>query len=278
MTVYDYLRKVPAYLIIAVAAALIALIGWLDFVTGTELSLDIFMLIPIFLVAWFVDWRTGSILSIFGAIVWWFANSPTRATFATPLFFDINVLERLAFFLLIVFLVSSLRTAFDYVEKLSRTDSLTELLNSRTFYGEARSELERARRFGHPLTVAFLDVDDFKLINDENGHAAGDDILRAIGAVIKRNVRGLDLAGRLGGDEFAILLAETGETQAREAIARLMTELNEVIAESGYTVTFSGGVVTPPELPETVDDIIKRADKAMYAVKRSGKNTVVYET
>jgi diguanylate cyclase (GGDEF)-like protein len=278
MAVYEYLRRLPSFLIVAAAAMLIALIGWLDFATGTELSLDIFMLIPIFLVAWFVDWRMGSLLSIFGAIVWWIANSSDRATFATPFFFDINVIERLAFFLLIVFLVSSLRSAFDYVEKLSRTDSLTELLNSRAFYAEARTELERARRFGHPLSVAFLDVDDFKLINDENGHSAGDDILRAIGAVIKRNVRGLDLAGRLGGDEFAILLAETGETQAREAIARLMTELNEVIAERGYRVTFSGGVITPPELPDSVDDIIKRADEAMYVVKRSGKNTVIYES
>jgi diguanylate cyclase (GGDEF)-like protein len=278
MSLYSYLRKIPAIWVIFVGAALIALIGALDYVTGTELSLDIFLLIPIFLVAWFVNWRMGSLLSIFGAIVWWFANAPTRATFATPFFFDVNVVERLGLFLLIVFLVSSLRNAFDYVEKLSRTDSLTELLNSRSFYDDARTELERARRFGHPLTVAFLDVDDFKSLNDEYGHAAGDEILRAIGVVIKRNVRGLDLAGRLGGDEFAILLAETGETQAREAIARLITELNEVIAERGYAITFSGGVVSPPDLPESVDDIIKRADEAMYVVKRSGKNTIVYET
>jgi diguanylate cyclase (GGDEF)-like protein len=277
MHFHDYLRKIPAFWIVVFCLALVVLIGVLDYYTGVELSFDIFLLIPVLLAGWFVNRSAGVGLAVFSAGVWTIANYKARATFFTPFFFDLNVLERLGLFLVIVLLISELRLVFNRVEELSRTDSLTELLNPRAFYGGVASELGRAERFGRPLTVVYLDVDDFKKINDEHGHMAGDDLLRVIASVIKRNIRVIDIAGRLGGDEFSIVLPETGEAQAREVVERLVLEVGEVMAEKGYSTTLSIGAVIVSEFPASVEEIIKRADEAMYVVKKSGKNAVSYE-
>ncbi len=277
MAVYDDLRKIPAYWITLFAVILVIIIGILDYLTGVELNLDIFLLIPIFLVAWFVGRLAGAGLAAFSAVIWSFANFNDRAIFSSPFIFDVNVAERLALFLIIVLLISALRRAFDRTDELSRTDSLTNLLNVRAFYIEATNELERAQRFARPFALAYIDVDDFKQINDTHGHLAGDESLRVVASVIKRNIRTIDVAGRLGGDEFAILLSETGETQAREVLARLVSELGEAMDENGYTNTLSIGVVVVSEFPTSIEEVIKRADDAMYAVKKSGKNAVSFK-
>jgi diguanylate cyclase (GGDEF)-like protein len=277
MHLHDYLRRIPAYLVITLSVFFVIVIGLLDYLTGIELSLDIFLLIPIFLVAWFVSRRAGFDLAVFSAAVWILANFRARSMFVTTFFFDVNVTERLVLFLLIVFLVSALRNSFDHVEQMSRTDSLTELLNARAFYRDATIELERAQRFGRPFTMAYLDADDFKQINDNYGHIAGNDILRLIASVIKRNIRSIDVAGRLGGDEFAILLSETDEIQAREVLARLVSELTQGMLAKSYTSTLSIGAVIVTDFTESVEDIIKLADDTMYSVKNNGKNAIAYK-
>jgi diguanylate cyclase (GGDEF)-like protein len=133
-------------------------------------------------------------------------------------------------------------------------------------------ELVRQQRYEHPLSLAFLDCDNFKQVNDHFGHARGDDLLRTVAAAIYGDLREVDVVARLGGDEFAILLPESDVFAAETVAHKLRALLQEVTSE--YGVTFSIGLVTYLVPAENTDDILHTADLAMYEAKRSGKNTV----
>ncbi|MCA1814852.1 MAG: GGDEF domain-containing protein [Acidobacteria bacterium] len=155
---------------------------------------------------------------------------------------------------------------------------MTGATNRRSFFEAAQIEINRARRHRHPFSVAYIDVDNFKWLNDRHGHAAGDALLRDAARAIKETVREVDMVARLGGDEFAVLLPETGEAAARAVVSRVRESLNEVAARGTSRVTFSIGVVTWTTPPRTADMMIRQADAAMYEVKRTGKNRVAHLT
>ena len=140
----------------------------------------------------------------------------------------------------------------------SHTDDLTGALNRRGFVVRADMELRRAERYDRPLTIAVLDLDKFKEVNDESGHAAGDDVLKSVSAQWMSLSRPTDLVGRLGGDEFAMLLPETDAESARAMLRRMRVHARH---------PWSWGVaqVTPGE---SVEDVLARADQAMYDDKR----------
>jgi diguanylate cyclase (GGDEF)-like protein len=158
--------------------------------------------------------------------------------------------------------------------ELARTDYLTGAVNGRSFAELAEAEINRARRNEHPFSVAFMDVDDFKLVNDREGHSAGDRLLQLVSDTIRHNVRNVDTVARLGGDEFAVLMPETGDDAAQVVIRRVRRELLDVVKRRGWPVTFSVGVVTWDIPPTSVDDVLRAADDLMYTAKRLGKNTV----
>lgn len=114
-------------------------------------------------------------------------------------------------------------------------------------------------------------------VNDSFGHQAGDDLLCLVAEIIRRNLRATDLAARFGGDEFAVLLPETGADAARAVVQRLQGQLLGAVRTREWPVTFSIGVVTFNDAPEAVDEMVKRADNLMYAVKQSGKNSIKQE-
>lgn len=127
-------------------------------------------------------------------------------------------------------------------------------------------------RSGHPLTVAYIDVDDFKSINDAHGHRAGDDFLVRAAAAMTDDLRATDLVARLGGDEFAILLPETDVDEALSLLSRLHATLQATTAQ--WTSGFSIGAVTFAVPPRSADEAISAADHVMYDVKRDGKCSV----
>ncbi|MCA1641095.1 MAG: GGDEF domain-containing protein [Acidobacteria bacterium] len=155
---------------------------------------------------------------------------------------------------------------------------LTGATNRRSFFEAAQSEINRARRHRHPFTVAYIDVDNFKELNDRGGHAAGDALLREVTRAIKANVREIDMVARLGGDEFVVLLPETDEAASRAVVSRVRKCLDDLAARRGWQVTFSIGVVTWTTPPRTVDTMIRQADDTMYEVKNTGKNRVAHHT
>jgi diguanylate cyclase (GGDEF)-like protein len=155
---------------------------------------------------------------------------------------------------------------------LSRTDDLTGLLNGRGFYEAAAVELARSSRYRHPLTVAYVDLDDFKVVNDRHGHTRGDAVLVAVARAMRRACRSTDLVGRLGGDEFVVLFPETGRDAAEAALAKLRSRVRE--AASGDGLTASVGAVSFAEPPAEVEVLVHEADRAMYAAKAGGKDAL----
>ncbi len=143
----------------------------------------------------------------------------------------LNILSQFAAFGLVAILVNLQKTRADLHEELASVDQLTGLMNSRAFYQSAVSELSRQRRKSHALTMAYLDIDDFKQVNTALGHVGADHLLRDVAQSMKQALRVSDYVGRLGGDEFAILLPETSETQAIEVLNRVRSRVLGVHVE-----------------------------------------------
>ncbi|HZW04863.1 MAG TPA: diguanylate cyclase [Anaerolineaceae bacterium] len=163
------------------------------------------------------------------------------------------------------------------VQQLATTDPLTGVYNRRAFEDLGQREIERFERFGHPLAAIMLDIDDFKQINDQHGHAAGDTVLQTLARVCRRNLRKVDIFCRYGGDEFAVLLPETTLSQANEVANRIRQEVaaqDFPTADGGLNVTVSMGVVSASETAYTLQELMERADSALYAAKQQGKNRI----
>lgn len=175
------------------------------------------------------------------------------------------------------FLLMALKDSLSREKELARLDPLTGSLNGKAFIELARREINRARRYEGLFTFAYLDIDNFKEINDIRGHAAGDALLRAVSDTLKGNLRNVDMVARLGGDEFAIVLPETAHEGAVTVVGRLRNLLSENVRRAGWPATFSIGVVTYKTAPENVDAMIRRADKLMYEAKDAGKDMIRYE-
>ncbi len=165
------------------------------------------------------------------------------------------------------------RSAF---EKLSITDELTGLYNSRHFYEQLRIEMQRSLRYERKLSVVLIDIDDFKKHNDSYGHIEGDHVLRRLGELITKALRGNDSGYRYGGEEFTIILPETGEDQAIIVAERIRTDFKAAeFAPEGTVVckTLSAGVAQFA-LQDDVSMLIRKADQAMYLAKRRGKDQI----
>jgi len=259
-----------------VGLLLVVLLGLINYVTGYELSFSLFYLAPISLIAWFGGKRLGLVISAASAIAWFSADFFSGDRYSNPSLFVLNTLIRLGIFLVITYLLSALQKAYKLNQELSRTDYVTGAVSVRHFYELARIEISRFRRYKHPFSLVYFDLDNFKAINDRLGHITGDKLLRVLTENIQNQIRPTDILARLGGDEFVLLLPETGEEDVKKVISRIHSNsLNEML-RNGWVVTFSVGVVTYNEMPKSVDDMVKMADSAMYSVKTSSKNGVCY--
>ncbi len=164
------------------------------------------------------------------------------------------------------------------LEEQAHTDSLTQLPNRSYFFEMARKEFARSKRHNKPLSIAMIDLDRFKSINDTYGHEMGDSVLRAVAAVCRKTLRESDLIGRIGGEEFAVLWPETNAAQVRDAAERLRKAIDEstVPMDRGPPVHFTAslGIATLSEADVNLDVFLNRADKALYEAKRAGRNKV----
>jgi diguanylate cyclase (GGDEF)-like protein len=153
----------------------------------------------------------------------------------------------------------------------ARHDQLTGLLHHQAFVSELELELERATRYGHGVSLVFLDLDRFKEINDTIGHPAGDRVLQRLGRLLRESLRGSDLAGRMGGDEFAAYLVEADEEAGPRLVARLNDRVDELVAnqELPLPCAFSAGVAHFPDEAGDADALFRLADRRLYESKRA---------
>ena len=254
---------------------LLCLVGALDYFTGTEISFSLFYVFPIALIAWASGWKLGIFSSAIGAVLWLGAEFFAGAYYTHPIILYWNTIVRLCIFLLVPFLIK-LGQELTQETAVARTDFVTGAFNSRYFHERLRLEIDRATRYSHPLTIVYLDVDDFKNINDRFGHSMGDKILNAIVRNLNQTLRKTDVVSRMGGDEFALLLPETDENAARAAVSKACQNLLDEMNENDWPVTVSVGVAIFTNPPPSVDFALEVADKTMYEVKANGKDNISY--
>jgi diguanylate cyclase (GGDEF)-like protein len=266
-------RQAPKALFLLLSLSLVVLLGFIDYTTA-DLTFLVFDLMPILLATWFVGKWAGLLVSFASVTSWFLVDVLEAASHLHSVSHYWNAAVKLGFFAIVTQLIWALRQALLREKELARTDPLTGAANMRAFTEQVISELERVRRYGFALTLAYIDADNFKTVNDRLGHSAGDILLRKIVESLQSNLRANDTIARLGGDEFAILMPETDESSAMETVSRIQRILTGLMQENGWGVTFSIGVTTCVEPGLSVDQILRQVDAAMYSVKKLGKNNI----
>jgi diguanylate cyclase (GGDEF)-like protein len=254
-----------------VAAAFVVAIAVADVVSGPGVDLTLLYLGPVGFGTFFAGLGPGIGLALLAAVCG-VESSRLSGEHPAPLVLIWNTAQQFGVFLLLAVILDAFKKRLTHEQQAARTDPLTSLSNRRAFVETAWLELERGRRHGRPLSLLYIDCDDFKLVNDRLGHVAGDAVLAAVGATLRQAVRGLDTVARLGGDEFGVLLPEVDRAGAVALADRLRVQLREALSGRGDAVTFSIGVATFIRPPASVDEMILRADELMYKAKRSGKD------
>lgn len=266
-------RRSPLFINVA-GVLLVTLLGVVDYLNGPDFSLLIFYAAPVLVAAWYSGRRAGLLMCAASGLAWLAGAYATSGHFTSPVIAYWNAAVRLGFMFMLAHVMAAFRATLLRERELARTDYLTGAFNGRSFGEAAAAEIARARRHAHPFSVAYIDVDDFKQINDRQGHSAGDRLLRAVADSLRRNVRGVDTVARIGGDEFAVLMPETDARAAQVAMRRTRRRLLEDAGRAGWPLTVSVGVVTFDAPPDSVDQLLRSADEVMYSAKRGGKNAV----
>lgn len=268
-------------LIFLISILITAIIGYYEFHSGLDVSMLLLYAVPILLASWYCGRLEGLVVAGCAAASWFAASAFHKPPEGSGAILSWNAFTRFGIFVLIAYTVSlqaQLRRALEREKQKASTDSLTGLLNKGAFRERVELEMSRSRRYNHPLSLAFIDLDNFKLVNDTQGHARGDKLLQNISETIIQTIRDTDISGRIGGDEFTLCFPETDGEQVRKAINKLVKALDIMTSQSGWQVTASIGVLTCTEIFDTYDTLLGKADRLMYAAKDRGKNNAVFET
>jgi diguanylate cyclase (GGDEF)-like protein len=273
----NFFDRLPGPVLTSLSALSVLLIGLLDYITGSEISVALLYLLPIMLIAWLKGRGSAALLSIFSALVWLFADILDRQAYAHLAISLWNAAMGLGVFLIVGYSVAAIKKLLLLEHGHAHTDYVTGVANARSFYEQMNRELERSARYGRPVAIAYIDVDNFKQVNDTLGHATGDKVLHSVAQAIKSSLRSVDFVSRLGGDEFAVFMPETDAAQADIAVRKVRARLQKTVKDFGWPVTFSIGIATCDDSACTADKLIKAADELMYAAKKEGKNRVRFK-
>jgi diguanylate cyclase (GGDEF)-like protein len=268
----ETLERLRPAVIIAIAGVLIALIALASYAAPIDIRFSFFYLVPVALTAWFVGPRDGALFSVIGVGAWAVESlAESRFGQTGSLVIYTNGVLLLGFFLLFSRLLSALRAALGREKAAGRVDELTQVSNRRAFSELAEAEIQRAARYGGTLTVAYLDLDDFKQVNDRFGHDTGDLVLVLTAQAIRKSLRVNDIVARLGGDEFVVLFPQTEPGDAEVVLRKLEAQLTAVMRQGQWPVTVSIGAATFEKPPASVEQMVKLVDELMYSAKSRGK-------
>jgi diguanylate cyclase (GGDEF)-like protein len=260
---------------VIIAAIMVAVIGGVDILTGSEMSVSFFYLIPICLVTWVSGRKLGLIFSLVSAGIWFLADMWAGGSYSQPFLRYWNALMRLGIFCVVALLLPLVKM-LGHEKELARTDYLTGIANRFSFFEVAQTELARSSRYKHPFTIAYIDIDGFKNVNDRFGHKTGDELLCVVVNQIKSKLRRADFIARMGGDEFIVILPETDHIAAKVIFPKIHAALLDEMRRREWPVTFSIGVITCLKTTCTVEELVRDADELMYSVKKETKNDIAY--
>ena len=262
--------------VFALALASVLLISIPDALFGYEISLSVFYLCPVGIATWYAGRTSGvaiALVSTLSSLAEYFTAAPVLAS---PAIMAWNGLLHLGFMLTVAYLLDSLRSRVAIVHELARSDPLTGIFNRRAFLEHLQYRLDLAARDAKSITLAYIDLDDFKRLNDQGGHAEGDRVLRRVASTLRESIRRSDVVARLGGDEFIVLINGVDRTGVESLVAKVREALLRALDDEQVSVTCSVGCMRFPAPPPDADAAIRAADALMYKVKRQGKNAVAF--
>jgi diguanylate cyclase (GGDEF)-like protein len=277
MNITEWLSRRNAIFFLISGLFLVVVLGIIDKITGSEISFSIFYLIPIIFVTWFSDRWVGIFVSGASAIAWLMADLMAGQIYSLWIIPYWNSIMRFGIFLVNVYILSRLKGALELEKMLSRIDSLTGIANGKYFIELVNSELIRSNKNNLPFTIAFMDLDDLKTVNDRFGHNEGDIVLLTVASIIRNNIGTIDTVGRLGGDEFAILFPEMGAEKSQGIIPKIHKSLLDAMLENKWGITISMGVGTFKGPNFNAEEILRLTESLMYSVKNAGKSGIKYE-
>ncbi len=271
--VSDYPQGIKL-LVWAVAFVVAALLAMLRVATDAEFSFMSAVIIPVIAVAWTGGGRQGELFAATATMLWVMSDLGAGRVFSETWVPALNGLTRFAVYSLVAGLIGLLRTSLRRERQFARHDMLTGLMNRRAFFQVGQEETDRARRYGHPIAVAFLDLDNFKQLNDSRGHDVGDAALKLVAQTMVRATRASDRSARLGGDEFAIILPESDFNAAQETGNKLADAINKALKKEFSPASVSVGIASFNSAAERFEQMVNAADALMYEIKKSGKRGV----
>lgn len=253
----------------------IYILRWLDIVMmNNEMTLLLIYLIPISIAAWFCGIYYGVIIGILCSISWLNIYIYHKDILILDIFTVINSIVRILILLGCAVLLGKLHEALLHEKVLSRIDNLTGLANKKTFLEALYKEIDRSARHERVISMIYMDIDNFKTINDNYGHNMGDKVLQETAKILNSIFRSSDTVARMGGDEFAILLPEINNESAIIAAEKLRVDFHKMSEENKWQISLSIGVGTFSDPQRNSDKIIKFVDDLMYTAKKSGKNRI----
>jgi diguanylate cyclase (GGDEF)-like protein len=255
----------------------VTLVGYINDRTGYEISVSVFYLVPVLATAWYAGWWSAVAVSLLSGLVWFWVELHAGQVSSNALVSVWNVIVRALFLVINGYLAAQLRVYLERERRLARQDMLTGLLNGRAFLEEAERFLSLARRKKQTFSLAYIDLDNFKTVNDTLGHHEGNKVLRVVAGTLRRTTRHYDIVARLGGDEFVVMLPQTDGREAEGYVRKICRILEEEAALRQWPVSFSIGAATFQKLPDSMEEALNAADTLMYRVKRAGKRGVLQE-
>ena len=268
------IKKPNKYIVLLISILTVAILGITDYISGFEMSFSIFYLLPISFTILLSDFKLGIIISLLSAFSWYLADISSGHIYNslfTPIW---NSVMRFGYFMIHTYFFSQFIKLYEKTKINSLTDSLTGIANTRYFLEFFEREIKKAKRTNLPFTLLYIDLDNFKFINDTSGHQVGDSLLKMIAKTVNGSIRPSDIFARLGGDEFAILLPESDYSESNNLIKRIKKTIETELKKNNWPITVSIGAITYKNFENTISDMIKQADDFMYKVKKDGKNNI----
>ncbi len=253
--------------------SLIVLLGLVRTSTESEFAFATAAIFPVVMIAWFGGPRQGLTAACLAAAMWMIADLHSGRTFSAAWVPVLNGIMQLATYAFIAYLVTRVKALLARETELAEHDALTGLLNRRAFLEAGEAEVVRARRYSHPLAVGFVDLDNFKQLNDTQGHEAGDRALREVASALRDSLRATDIVARLGGDEFALLLPETAPDVAGEVSGKIGKALENALGRHS-PVSASIGLACFENPQGAFAPMLKKADALMYETKQAKKGGI----
>jgi diguanylate cyclase (GGDEF)-like protein len=274
--IHVWLRHLPRNETFLLSVLFATLIAIPDELSHHEVSWSLFYLAPISVATWYTGRRRGFYLALYCVIVSLLPDLiVTSLEHAHQIAVIWNALTHVVSYLLVVILLDLICQHITLTQTQANTDILTGILNRRAFTEMLQHAIRMSRREGKPLTLAYVDVDNFKLVNDQFGHGEGDQVLQLIARGLGEYVRETDTIGRIGGDEFAIILPHTPAAEAETILLRLheatQTALQLRCPQAGLSI----GAVSFIIPADDAASVLATADSVMYEVKLQGKGQVV---